>query len=504
MSVSEHLTGEAIELYCAGKTPAAQTLAVQAHVFACPECRVRLESRVGVESALLNLRGQLAQTAGSDSLEEETHLSYEQLALYIDNKLDAVEREIADSHLVICDDCAADLSDLQQYREIAATTELPPVAATKSALAVAAEDAAKLSAWQRFAALIGSFRLPAPATVAAVAAVLLLLVLGGVRLATRRNADLKEQEELARAGSNTQPSTAPSVEPSRENPSPLASPSAEPTPESTGGNRNELAQESANANGAAQQNRTKNSSPVGAAAPSSSPLIALDDGGGRVLLNRQGRLSGLDGLTPDARLAVSRALRSRQIETPSSLDALAVEEGGTLMGGESGGASFALLSPSGRIIREARPAFRWKPLAGAKSYVVYIVDSKFKPVAQSRALDATAWTPDAPLARGVIYYWQVTATLADGTKVTAPAAPAPQARFRIISSKEEDVLTELEKTGPDSRLARGVAYARAGLIEEAEAELKALLKQNPRSRTARDLLRSLRQRARRTETPDSR
>ena len=504
MSVSEHLTGEAIELYCAGKTPVAQTLAVQRHVFTCPECRVLLESRVGAESALLKLRGQLAQTAASDSSEEETHLPYEQLALYIDSKLDAVEREIADSHLVICDDCAADLSDLRQYREIAAATELPPVAATNLTLAVAVEDAAKLSARQRFAALISSFKLPAPATAFAVSAVLLLLVLGGMRLATRRNAALKKQEELARAGSNIQPATAPSVEPSREHPSPSASPSAEPAPESTSGNQNKVAQEPASANGTAQHNRTKNSLSVGAAVPANSPLIALDDGGGRVMLNRQGRLSGLDELTPDARSAVSRALRSRQIETPSSLDALAEEEGAALMGSESGGASFALLSPIGKIIREARPAFRWNPPAGAKSYVVSIVDSKFKPVAQSHALDESAWTPDAPLARGAIYYWQVTATLADGTKVTAPAAPAPQARFRIISSKEDDVLTRLEKTSPDSRLARGVAYARAGLIEEAEAELKELLKQNPRSRTARDLLQSLRQRARHTETPDSR
>jgi hypothetical protein len=196
---------------------------------------------------------------------------------------------------------------------------------------------------------------------------------------------------------------------------------------------------------------------------------------------------------------VSRALRSRRVETPSSLDDLAGGAGETLMGTGAGGASFALLSPVGRVVRDARPAFSWRPLAGAKSYAVSIVDSKFKPVVQSPALDDTSWTPSEPLARGAVYYWQVTATLADGAEVTAPIAPAPQARFRVLNASASDSLAQLEKANPHSRLARGVAYAQAGLIEEAEAELEALLKQNPRSLVARDLLRSLRRASRRRD-----
>jgi hypothetical protein len=220
-----------------------------------------------------------------------------------------------------------------------------------------------------------------------------------------------------------------------------------------------------------------------------------------VTLDRPGRLDGLEGAPPDVRLAVSRALRSRRVEPPSALDGLAEGEGGTLMGGGVGdgvGASFAPRSPVGKIVRETTPAFSWSPLAGARSYTVSVVDSKFRPVAQSRALDQTSWTPPAPLARGALYSWQVTATLADGAEVTVPSAPAPQARFRVLDAGADERLTRLEKAAPRSRLARGVAYARAGLLDEAEAELKELLKENPRSQVARDLLRSLRQTSRPT------
>jgi lipopolysaccharide biosynthesis regulator YciM len=63
----------------------------------------------------------------------------------------------------------------------------------------------------------------------------------------------------------------------------------------------------------------------------------------------------------------------------------------------------------------------------------------------------------------------------------------------VLDADAHDRLTRLEKAAPNSRLARGVAYAQAGLLDEAEAELQKLLKENPRSRVARDLLRSLRQ-----------
>jgi hypothetical protein len=491
MSVTGHLTGEAIEHYRAGRSSVAEALAAQDHVVACAECRARLEAAVEADAAVLSLRRRLTQAAAPEPTEAEFHLPYEQLALYVDDKLDEVEREIADSHLSFCGDCAADLADLRHYGELAAgavLTELKPPGV---------DAPVARSAWQRFVALLGSFKSPLTATVAAAA--LVLLALSGTWLAMRDDGASKDRGELARVKPEMSPTPAPDIASSRDNlPSP--SPSSTATiSASSDDNSNRAA--TATPLSTAPPSPSGVVSPGRTNAPPATQLVALNDGGTRVALDGRGRLDGLEELPTDTRLAVSRALRARRVETPSTLDGLAQGAGDTLMGAGTGGASFALTSPVGRIVRDARPAFNWRPLAGAGSYAVSIVDSKFKPVMQSPRLVDTSWTPPEPLARGAVYYWQVTATLADGTEVTAPLAPAPQARFRVLDASASDSLTQLEKTNPHSRLARGVAYAQAGLIEEAEAELAELLKQNPRSLIARDLLRSLRRSSRQRNAP---
>ena len=464
MSVTEHLTGEAIELYRARRASAAEALAAQNHVADCADCRARLAAAVEADAALLSFRDQLAQ---DDDFGADSHLPYEQLALYVDGGLDEVEREIADSHLSLCEDCAADLTDLRQYAGLAASAELKPAARP-------IRDESP-STWRRFVALIGSFARPIPA---AAAAALLLVALGGVWLATR-DGSVPRVDEEARVKPGTYQAPTPAVAPEQKNvPSPTPPPVetiSAPTVDNSGRPSNVAA-------------------PSINPAPPASELVALNDGGSHVTLDRRGRLQGLEGAPPDARLAVSLALRSRRIEPSSALNGLAEEGGDTLMGsGAAAPASFAPRGPVGKVVRETRPAFSWSPLAGARSYTVSVVDAKFRPVTQSRALNQTSWTTDAPLVRGAVYSWQVTATLEDGTEVTAPAAPAPQARFRVLDADANDRLTRLEKAAPTSRLARGVAYAQAGLLDEAEAELKELLKENPRSQVARDLLRSLRQ-----------
>jgi anti-sigma factor RsiW len=456
MSATKHLTGEAIELYRTRRSSAAEALAAQRHVAACADCRARLAAAVEADAALPSL---LHQVARDDDFGADSHLPYEQLTLYVDGGLDEVEREMVDSHLLFCEDCAADLADLRQYVGLAASAELKPSPRVAPAEAP--------TTWRRLFALLSPFTSP---LTAAAAAALVLIAMGGVWLATRDGGAPKVNES-ARLRPETFPTPAPAIAPEQKDvPSPTPSPSETISPPAA------VAPPSINP------------------APPASELLALNDGGERVALHRRGRLEGLEGAPPEARLAVSRALSSRRLEPPSVLKGLAEGAADTLMGsGAAAGSSFAPRRPVGKIVRETRPAFSWSPLAGARSYTVSVVDAKFRPVAQSRSLDQTSWTTDAPLTRGAVYSWQVTATLADGTEVTAPAAPAPQARFRVLDADAHDRLTRLEKAAPNSRLARGVAYAQAGLLDEAETELKELLKENPRSQVARDLLRSLRQ-----------
>jgi hypothetical protein len=159
-------------------------------------------------------------------------------------------------------------------------------------------------------------------------------------------------------------------------------------------------------------------------------------------------------------------------------------------GDETGGVPFALLTPVGKIVRENQPVLRWKPLKDAVSYTVAIVNSNFRVVEESGKLTATNWKPAKPLPRGAVYSWQVTATKADGSETVSPSAPAPQARFRVLDQKMADDLSKLEKT--KSRLALGVLYATAGLIEEARREFQILVKENPKSALARKLLAGVR------------
>jgi hypothetical protein len=487
MSVTEHLTGEAIELYRTRRASAAEALAAQNHVADCADCRARLAAAVEADAALPSLRKQMT-TAEEDDFGADSHLPYEQLALYVDGGLDEVEREIADSHLSFCEDCAADLADLRQYARLAASAEPKPAARPT-------RDESP-STWRRFVALLGSFARPLPA---AAAAALVLIALGGIWLVTR-DGGTPVEDESARLRPETYPSSAPVVAPGQINaPSPTPPPvetNSAPTVDNSGRPSPSPAPLAFDAPRAPSNVASPGLNP----APPASELVALNDGGSQVTLDRRGRLDGLEGAPPDARLAVSRALRLRRVEPPSALDGLAEGEGGTLMGGGGVGVSFAPRWPVGKVVRETRPAFSWSPLAGARSYTVAVVDSKFRPTAQSQTLNQTSWTPPAPLARGAVYSWQVTATLEDGTEVTAPAAPAPQARFRVLDAAANDRLTRLEKAAPNSRLARGVAYAQAGLLDEAEAELNELLKENPRSQVTRDLLRSLRQTPRRKRT----
>ena len=133
-----------------------------------------------------------------------------------------------------------------------------------------------------------------------------------------------------------------------------------------------------------------------------------------------------------------------------------------------------------------RPTFRWSPLKGATGYVVEVYDGDFNLVAASPQLTSHSWTAPA-LSRGRIYGWQVKA-IKDSQEVTSPRPPAPQARFRILDHAKANELAKARRAYSSSHLALGLLYAEAGLLREAEQELRALQKANPDSEIARSLL----------------
>src|SRR5215207_6376479 len=162
----------------------------------------------------------------------------------------------------------------------------------------------------------------------------------------------------------------------------------------------------------------------------------------------------------------------------------------TLRGESGNGLPFRLVGPLGQVVRTEQPTFRWHALAGAQSYTVAVTDAELNEVATSPPLNATEWQIPKPLKQGGIYSWQVTA-LKDGVKITSPVLPAPQAKFKVIDRTTSEMLQQTQRAYPDSHLTLGVLYAEAGLLDEAEQELRVLVRDNPRASVAQKLLRQV-------------
>lgn len=509
MQVLEHLTEEIIERYRARTVAATELLRVQTHVKDCADCRAKMERAVNADEAVRALR---AQFAVDDFADEPTHLPYEQLAFYVDGKLDEVEQEIADSHLSFCESCATDLADLRRYQTIAATESSLSSVGTQANVASANADNSieasqpfderpraivenKPAWWQR---LFAFDLLSMNGAFAGAAAVVVIAVLAlGIWFAARNETFTgNEVANVKPSASNTiAPTPVPTATPQSQ--SDAQNNSVEPSsnqnssnPQNSQGVQNSTGGESAPTSAPPAPRRTPQTQ-TNDATPSA-PEIAFNDGGAQVTLGSDGNINGLEAQPTSVREAVRRAVRSQRAQPPGDLNSIANGQTGVLMSGTveaNAGVPFALVSPIGKAVREATPTLRWRPLAGAKNYSVTVVDQSFHVVAQSPVLTQTEWTPTQPLARGANYSWQVTAVQADGTETVSPVAPAPQAKFRVIDQRSFDEVKRAEAT--KSHLARGVIYAEAGLIDEARAEFQALVRDNPRSALARKLLDSL-------------
>jgi hypothetical protein len=228
--------------------------------------------------------------------------------------------------------------------------------------------------------------------------------------------------------------------------------------------------------------------PTQAEIPPSPPAVrvALDDGGQRVTLDEDGRLAGLPALSPADEASIRAALETGRLEAAGFLAGLAGQSG-TLLGGDSGAGTFTLVEPAGTAVETDRPTLRWQRLEGASSYTVAVFDARLDPVATSPALTGSEWTVPKDLERGQNFTWQVTA-LKGGREITAPAPPAPEARFRVLDQNLTDEIRRLRPLCQGSHLALGIVYARTGLLPEAERELHALSDLNPGSPVARTLL----------------
>jgi hypothetical protein len=143
-------------------------------------------------------------------------------------------------------------------------------------------------------------------------------------------------------------------------------------------------------------------------------------------------------------------------------------------------AQFGPTHPVDIVVDADRPTFEWNPAELASAYRVSIFDQRYRLVRMSGWMLATLWIVDTPLQRGESYVWQVTARTG-AQDIVAPTPPQREARFRVTTAEQSARLLELRRRTGDSHVALAIVLAEAGVLDEAERELKLARLANPYS-----------------------
>lgn len=442
--MTDHPAAQELEQYRRRTLSPATFLAIHRHVATCPQCA---EQSTPEQLARDFEELRAALLPATDSV--PYHLSAPEVSAYLQGELSEIDLEIAESHLVTCAQCRD-----EAQTHAGAATERP------DSRGLAADNSVPVISgrWQLpFQWLSGSSSWRVAAVVSGGAILLLLAIF------------------LFRAKTGERPGQTGLSENANSRLDPVST-----------HNRLDAVQDQS-----AADNLPNNAAPtVGHDALTAAQLVvALSDGGERITLDNRGELAGLERLPTDVRQAVKAALQTGKVERPPVIAQLAGRPS-TLLSQSDNGLPFKLISPVGQVVESERPTFSWSTLAGASSYTVTVTDADLNEVAASAPLAATEWRITKLLIPGAIYSWQVTA-LKDAKPITSPILPAQQAKFKVVDRETLETLRQAKRIYRGSHLAAGVLYAEAGLLTEAEEELRALVRANPRDSTARKILRSV-------------
>jgi hypothetical protein len=425
--LSEHLTNTQIKDYGRCLLPAREALSVSDHLAGCEMCRQRLESSANDDEEYLALRAELLGE-GEALTSPIAHLTVGELTGFVDGTLSGEELQVVGDHLTCCEECNLMVKDLLAFKD----QVTPGFARNHHPSRLRARDESR---WrQLFEARPRLW--PKSLVFGTALAACVLAVMGWLVWREWRGGN--GNPEITKVPSSPEVST-----PSSPNPAPGSE---------------------------------------------SSLIVRLIDGEGEVTLDREGRLSGLDHLSPAGRQMAEKALTTQTIERSSLLSGLTRPEGSS-RGSGNRGEGFSVIEPVGEVTITDRPTFRWSPLDGATSYTVEIYDEKLRQVAVSQPVVGHTWTVRQPLKRGRIYAWLVK-TSKNGRVEVSP--PAQEARFRILDHARADELTAARRDYGSSHLVLGLLYAQAGVLDEAEQEFRVLKRANPKSEIVDRLLTRIR------------
>jgi hypothetical protein len=207
----------------------------------------------------------------------------------------------------------------------------------------------------------------------------------------------------------------------------------------------------------------------------------------------EGSISGsatVLALTAEEQKQVLQAFAQWENVIPASLSEVQGSRQ-TLLGKSNLVPTLEVVQPVGEVVWEARPLFRWKPMSRAINYSVAIFDANLNPLQKSGKLQDVEWVPSRDLTRGQVYQWQVTAHLQDGSSLSAPAPPQPEARFRVLDREKEVELSRFVSAHPDAHLALGILDGQAGLLSKAEEQFLQISPKDADYQQARGLLKRI-------------
>jgi hypothetical protein len=468
--LSEHLTQTQIEDYGRHRLSAAELLSASRHMRDCEACRLKAE-RVFDDEMFYGLKAEVLGSPAKtiSSFAEQAHPTFERTAAYVDEVLAGEELQVTKDHLTGCEQCAMAVDDLRAFRNrvtpgLDREYQPPPAPAVDE------------NRWRRFVKAVTSFLLTsvnkcAYRTVALVVYLRLLpvktwplhtvypfgafhryraLVVGAALAALLViTAGLPIWLMLGRNVKNSkiaQPPPSPTT--------PVVTPVVPPNPTLEG---------------------------------DAMVIAQLNDGAGQVVLDGNGKLSGVDHLPPVYQQMIKNTLTTKRLEKPLLLAGLVRPDSLNMRARDNQGVRFLVINPVGIVMLSDRPTFRWSPLEGATGYFVEVYDEKLRQIITSPQLTDTSWTSPQSLKRGGIYSWQVTA-IKGGEEFSAPRPPAPQAKFRILDETLTNELVQARRAYASSHLTLALLYTKAGLLDEAEQEFRALQKANPNSMISLRLL----------------
>jgi predicted ester cyclase len=341
--MSHHLSTEDVQRYRQRQMSPEELRATHDHIAGCEACRAQLrdEERSQVVRAALWADLQSARVAAE-------HLSYERLEAFVDESLNAADRERVENHLTDCSECADRARNLRTFRAMMTTDEPAKQQSSKAAKRRNGE-----TTHQRF-----PFRL-AFLQFVGTAAVAVLCVWLAMRPLQKRMTDLRAKVDNAQHEKVTllkeQESLRKKV---------AALPDLQRQVEHLKREKEKLVQR----------------------------------------IKQQKRDSTITRLPP----SVKAVFETGRVKTqPALLAQLDVKSGGSPM---SSGGAFHLESPVRTVVLTDRPMFRWKPLPGATKYTISVFDGKGHEVISEKDVGVqTKWMPEKPLPRGRVLHWKVIA-----------------------------------------------------------------------------------------------